>query len=482
MEQSVDFSWSELGSLALGKLPGRAPITIPLQATVQDALQAMDRHRVGSIIIVDPQDGRPTGILTLQDVLRRIALPQLDLSQPVALAMTPQLETIDETASVHEGLLFMSHRRIRHLPVVNGVGQLVRVISMNQVRDPFIGEVDLLMAQIDEAEDIERLEQLSRQAKALGISLSTQHGDSGLLTSVLSALNDAIARRAIELVVAHSRLPAVPWCWIVMGSEGRFEQTFHTDQDNGLIFQAETAQEASELRQMFLPLAKQVNDYLDLCGVPHCSGGIMAGNPECCLSLDEWQARFFQWVQTPDPKALLNATIFFDYRSLYGEDSLAKRLRDYLMQITRDQGGFFRLLASNALEATPPIGMLRDFVTTMDADKRRTLDLKKFGARIFVDTARILALDSGVSQTNTVARLRTSGPSTGIHPTDIDSAVQAFAQLQRIRMSNQLRAGMIDNKNLLDPDSLHRLDRKILRESLLQAQQLQSILRRRYAL
>jgi CBS domain-containing protein len=406
----------------------------------------------------------------------------MDLAEPVAMAMSPQIETIDETASVYEGLLFMSHRRIHHLPVVNHEGQLVRVVSMNQVRDPFVGEVDMVMGQIDEAGDIEHLEQLSRQARSLGINLSAQHGDSGLLTSVLSALNDAIARRAIELVAVDYRLPDVPWCWMVMGSEGRFEQTFHTDQDNGLIFSAENAKEAAELREYFLPLAKRVNDYLDRCGVPHCSGGIMAGNPECCLSLKEWQERFFQWIRMPDAKSLINATIFFDYRPLYGDDSLAKSLRDYLMHLARDQGGFFRLLASNALEATPPIGTLRDFVTTMDADKQRTVDLKKFGARIFVDAARIFALSSGVSQTNTVARLRASGKTCGIHPKDIDSAVQAFAQLQRIRMSTQLRSGHTDNKNLLDPNSLHRLDRKILHESFIQAQQLQSQLRRSYAL
>jgi CBS domain-containing protein len=95
-----------------------------------------------------------------------------------------------------------------------------------------------------------------------------------------------------------------------MGSEGRFEQTFHTDQDNGLIFSAESPREAEDLRRLFLPMAKEVNQNLDLCGIPHCTGGIMAGNAECCLSLEEWKERFYGWIRTPDQQALINATIF----------------------------------------------------------------------------------------------------------------------------------------------------------------------------
>jgi CBS domain-containing protein len=134
------------------------------------------------------------------------------------------------------------------------------------------------------------------------------------------------------------------------------------------------------------------------------------------------------------------------------------------------------------LAATPPVGILRDFVTEVDQENRKTLDLKKFGARIFVDAARIFALSSGLSETNTVTRLRAAGPSNGFHAKDIDSSVQAFAQLQRIRLATQARSPGARDGNLLDPKSLHRLDRKILRESLLQAQSLQSRLKLMYSL
>jgi CBS domain-containing protein len=312
--------------------------------------------------------------------------------------------------------------------------------------------------------------------------LLAEYSDSGMLTSVLTALNDGVSRRVIELAVAEFGSPPEPWCWIVMGSEGRFEQTFQTDQDNGLIFGAEDSRQADALRPRFLPLAQQVNRYLDRCGIPRCTGGIMAGNPDCCLSIDEWKQRFQGWVRSPDPKALLNATIFFDFRPLYGDDSLAKELRDHLLRLTGEKKLFCRFLVENALTALAPIGRVRDFITERGIDNVRHIDLKKFGARLFVDAARVFALSNGSPETSTIARLRAAGPSGGINPGDVDSAVQAFAQVQRIRMTNQTRARPGSDGNLLDPKTLNRLDRKILRESLRQAQSLQFRLRTTYAI
>lgn len=469
-------------TISLRDLPGRRPVILEQGRTIRDALEVMDRQKVGSVVVVEAETQKPIGILTLQDVLRRIALPGIALSQPLETVMTRQLETLAETATVHEGLLFMSHRKIRHIPVVDASGRLVQVVSLNQIRDPFAGEVDLILAHIDAAEDVDQLVGLASQANTLGATLLRQHGNSGLLTSVISSLNDALSRRAIEIVMARHSLPAVRWCWIVMGSEGRFEQTFQTDQDNGLIFEAGSAREAHDLRLLFLPFAQEVNQYLDRCGIPLCTGGIMAGRPECCLSLDEWKERFRQWIAAPEPQALLNATIFFDFRPLFGEEALAKGLRRHLNETVRDQNLFFRLMAANALEAAPPVGTLRDFITRVDEDKRRTIDLKKYGSRIFVDAARIFALAAGVAETNTTIRLRAGGASCGLHALDIDSNVQAFAQLQRVRMDNQLQMSGISNRNLLAPDALHRLDRKILRETLLQAESLQRQLRRAYSL
>jgi CBS domain-containing protein len=443
----------------------------------------MDRHRVGSVIVVEPGSGKPVGILTLQDVLTRVALPGVDISQPIACVMTPQLHSLPPSASVYEAMLLMAHHRVQHTPVVNETGQLLGVVSIRQVRDPLNGVVEGFTRALESAEDTATLSKLAARARAHGLSLMAQDMDSGILTSFLSTINDALTRRAIEIAMSeHGEAPA-SWCWIAMGSEGRFEQTFHTDQDNGLIFSASNGREADSLRSWFIPFARKINGYLGDCGIPICTGNIMAGNPDCCLSVEEWRERFFGWIHVPEAQALLNSTIFFDFRPLYGDVALAGELRQTLLALTRGNQVFLRMMAGNALDVAVPIGSWRGFRTEGRGDDKY-IDLKTFGVRLFVDVARILALASGSAKTSTVSRLRDAGRNAGMHPGDIDAAVHAFAQMQRIRMHHQKQGidAQVENPNRMVPSTLNRFDRSILREAFEQAKALQWRLRLNYAL
>ncbi|MFZ2266585.1 MAG: DUF294 nucleotidyltransferase-like domain-containing protein [Azonexus sp.] len=324
---------------------------------------------------------------------------------------------------------------------------------------------------------------LAAQIRVLARALATAGGDGLLLTRVLSGLNDALTIRVIELVAQQHRLPAVNWCWLALGSEGRGEQTFVTDQDNGLVFSAANDQEAAALRTLFLPFAQAVNARLADCGFELCSGGIMAGNPVWCLSYDEWREQFIDWVRRPDPAALLNASIFFDLRPLYGDAELAEKLRSLLLSQTVDTSSFLYLMAANALQAPPPLSF-RGEVLAEGGVAGDELDLKKFGSRIFVDAARIFALASGCRAVSSVARLRQAGPAAGLLPDELASSEAALNQILRLRLRQQMldaEAGLPATHGLR-PATLNEVDQAILRESLLQARRLQQRLKLNYSL
>ena len=179
-------------------------------------------------------------------------------------------------------------------------------------------------------------------------------------------------------------------CWLALGSEGRFEQTLNTDQDNGIIFSPPDGTSADEVRQTLLPLAQRINDALDACGFPLCKGNIMASNPKWCLSLDEWKDTFADWIHRGDAPVLLNATIFFDFRPLFGKQELAHELRAWLNAKIKDNRLFLKHMVQNALGNRPPLGLVRDFV--VDGG---TLDLKLNGIAPFVDAARIFGACGG---------------------------------------------------------------------------------------
>jgi CBS domain-containing protein len=342
------------------------------------------------------------------------------------------------------------------------------------VHDAWVERVETLARRCMSARDTASLAQLTPEIRAVVAAMIDADAGAGVVSRTLAALNDALTVRIIALTVAHHRLPPTAWCWLALGSEGRGEQTFVTDQDNGIIFSAADHTEARALRPLLLACAGEVNSVLAECGIPLCDGGIMAGNAACCLSLDEWCERFVSWVRTPEPQALLDATIFFDFRALYGDARLAHALREHLLRITAGADVFLRMLAENALAAEPPLGLVRDF-----AARDGVVDLKKYGSRIFVDAARILGLTS--ADPGTVARLRQAAASGSLSPSDAEAAIGAFQHLQRIRLLGQQRvlasgAGVAPT-NLIAPQALNAFDRHVLLESFKQARLLQQRLK-----
>jgi CBS domain-containing protein len=272
---------------------------------------------------------------------------------------------------------------------------------------------------------------------------------------------------------------------LCFGSEGRREQTLHTDQDNGILFEAADSAEADAIRARLLPLAQYINQCLAQCGFTLCKGNVMAGNPDLCLSRSEWARRFAGFVREASPENLLGSSIYFDLRVVWGDEQGCEQLRQRLLDQVADNRIFQRMLAENALRQRPPVGRLREFVLTRQGnDKAATLDLKVQGLTPFVDGARLLALANGVGACNTLERLRQLVAKGVIEPLDGAAYEEAYHFIQQTRMQQHQRQAR-DNlpySNRLDPDSLNHLDRRILREALRQAQRLQSSLALRYQL
>ena len=344
-----------------------------------------------------------------------------------------------------------------------------------------VNRAQALADKIEIADSFESLLIYAEEARRIDESFLGS-GLSGLLpTYGISWLNDCLAARVVALTADEARLPAANWCWISLGSEGRHEQTLVTDQDNGLIFSASDEHEATLLRNVFLPFAQKVNQRLAECGFTLCSGDIMAGNPAWCRSEDEWKGLFFDWIHKPEPSALLNASIFFDVRPLYGDFSLVAPLRELLRKWAPNAETFLRLMATNALAAEPPIGFTGDVVMEKEG-KEKFVDIKKYGIRIFVDAARIMGLAHGVDSASTRTRFLEAGEKSGMTALDVSAALQAMSELQRLRLNHQLRAigeGKTPD-NHLHPDELSTYDEAVLREGLKQAKRLQQRLKLSY--
>ena len=119
-----------------------------------------------------------------------------------------------------------------------------------------------------------------------------------------------------------------------------------------------------------------------------------------------------------------------------------------------------------------------------DAEGRACVDLKKFGARLFVDAARVLALANGLTVAATRTRLSQSARLRGGAGTEVDALIEAFDFVQVLRLRHQHRQALAGRAqdNLVPVDELSSLERRILKEALRQAKDLQVRLKLNYQL
>ncbi|WP_095116648.1 DUF294 nucleotidyltransferase-like domain-containing protein [Pseudomonas sp. Irchel 3F3] len=467
----------------LGELAMRHPVVCSGDMSLREAVRLMHEQQVGSIVVVDPQR-YPTGIFTLRDLRQVVASADADLGAPIERHMTVKPFYLSPQASAFDAAMAMTERHIAHVCLVEN-RRLCGVVSE---RDLFsLQRVDLvhLARTIRHAPRLDTLVSLRGEISQLVERMLAHGASSTQITQIITLLNDHTVCRVIELALAERGDPGVPFSWLCFGSEGRREQTLNTDQDNGILFEALDRTEADAIRARLLPLAQYINQCLAQCGFTLCKGNVMAGNPDLCLSRSEWARRFAGFVREASPENLLGSSIYFDLRVVWGDEQGCEQLRQGLLEQVADNRIFQRMLADNALRQRPPVGRLREFVLTRQGnDKAATLDLKVQGLTPFVDGARLLALANGVGACNTLERLRQLVAKGVIEPLDGAAYEEAYHFIQQTRMQQHQRQAR-DNlpySNRLDPDSLNHLDRRILRESLRQAQRLQSSLALRYQL
>lgn len=453
---------------ALAELPLESPLARFVRATpplavgprtpLAQALRAMHERGVGSIVVVSDA-GAALGILTQHDIVERVALAERALATPIAAVMSAPVHTLDVAQRAHDAALLMGSRGVRHVPITRD-GRVVGIVSE---RDLFaLQRLSLrqLGAAIDGAADVALLREAAADIRRYAVQLLAQGVQARALTELFSHLNDRLTARLVTLAAHEHGLDLADACWLAFGSEGRGEQTIATDQDNGIVHRdgADNAR--------WRAFGRAVNLALDACGYPLCKGGIMAGEPACCLSRSEWLHRFERWIEHGAPQDLLHASIFFDLRPLAGAAELAQPLRAFVAARAAGTPRFLRQLAENALQHGPPLA----WYGAIGVD---TIDLKMQGTAIFVEAARLLALATGTAATATRERLLCAGKALGVPDDEVQSWVAGFEYLQLLRLGAQVAAGDGADPNRCDIAALNAIDRRVLRETLRVARTLQ---------
>lgn len=442
------------------------PIVVPPQTTIHEAVTTMKEHGTSALLV---QRGNETGIFTGRDVRERYLLMGMPETTPIGDLASYGLITIGQDDLVFDALVAMTKHAIRHLVVTHNE-QIVGVLEQADLLNYLTNSSYAIARKAERAADADTLKEAAEDIPRLIKSLYERGVKPRFIARLVTDLNRKIIHRLFEQMAPPAL--ATDACLIVMGSEGRGEQLLRTDQDNAIIFR-DNGPPPTEFQQV----AQAFPQALMELGYPPCEGNVMTSNPEWAKPLSAFRDDMFRWIHQPSPEGFMALAIFFDATAVAGDESLLADLKQHLMDLMRGQEMVVRHFARVMLSFPTPLGWFSRFVVEK-GEHAGELDIKKGGIFPVVHGVRSMALEHGLTETNTVGRLQILSGRRPLGREFTADLIEAFDFMSMLRLRSQLQQldrGVATN-NFIRPGRLNRLERSLLRDSLGVVKQFKSLI------
>jgi len=454
-------------------------VTCPHDATVHDAAKKMARSHSGSIFLKN-EKGKISTIITDADIRNKVIAQDATMGRAAASLASSPFVSIPADAQVFEAFVTMVENDQDHLAVTSKASDIIGTISGKNLVAAQANSTYLLIKTIHSAGSIRQLTNMHSKMALMLLDPIRNGANPEYVTRLITTISDAILDKVIHFSIAKLGPPPCKFAFMIMGSEGREEQTLVSDQDNGIVYQdLENEKDQKASAEYFARFAEIVCADLNTAGYKFCDGDCMAQNPQWCQPLSKWKAHFRKWIFQGSPEDLLNSSIFFDFKGVWGDLELTAQLKTFLLDCIAERPGFLRFLAQNALLTTPPIGMFGKLVVEPKGEHKGAMNIKAALLPV-VDLARIYALKHRIDQTNTLTRLFRLYTKHILSNTQYIDMVQSYNYAMQLRFMRQITAIIDEEKppdNYINPQNLSYLDNAMLKEVLKKIEQIQQKLK-----
>jgi CBS domain-containing protein len=466
-----------LYSLAADDVLAASPLLCEKTTTIREAAQMLAKSKATCVFVVGA-DGTAEGIVTDRDFADKVVAQALSLELPVTEIMSRPVIAVEGSERLFHALLAMVSRNIHHV-LVTREGKPAGVLSAHDLM-VLQGKSPLNVVRFIEAQaSVQDLASAQGRISGLLPLLLREGAKASHMTRVIAEVNDRLTSKILQFAEAKLGPPPVPYCWVVLGSEGRREQTFKTDQDNALIYA--DPEDPAGAQEYFTHLTAFAQEALAACGYPPCPGNYVASNPRWRQPLRVWLDYFRTRISEAERHGTEDALIFFDMRPVAGDFSLFEKLAAERRKALAEAGAFKSMLALVSTEHKPPLGFFRNFVLERSGEHKNQLDLKLYGTGPIVNAVRMLALDAGVENTNTADRL-TALPAPEKDPSLVQDLQEAFEFLTLLRVESQLRQAREGRplSNYVAPETLTHLQRSLLKEAFRAGARVQALVEEKF--
>ena len=448
-----------------------SPVIADAKGTVADALGAMAAAMATSALIVDAE-GVLSGIITEQDVTRRIAL-RCGGGESVTGVMTAPVETVKAADYLYTAIARMRRFGWRHMPVIDAAGRPVGMINLD---DALAVAGEQILRQIDRITHEGSLDGL-REIKAAQIDLAAELLRDDVpapeIQALLTDINRDIHRRILEAQLAAMAgegwgAPPVPFAAIIMGSGGRGENYLYPDQDNGFILDDYPDAEHGRIDPFFIELAERMTRDLDAVGFPFCRGYVMATNPMWRKTRTQWRDQLLVWGRRRSDITIQLSDIFFDFVGAYGRMDFVQELRRHANAMVQKNPAYLKEMERISSGYGVALGWFGRLTTDKEKpDHKGEINLKHTGTLPLVSCIRVLALQKGVEETSTLGRIQALHAAGVLDDDAEDYLTGAFRHITSLLLRQQLADFQAGEEvgNHVHPDDLSEREKDILVDS-----------------
>jgi len=450
----------------------KAPVVVPRDATVRDLVGHLSAAKATAALIADG-DGRLAGIVTEQDVTRRIAL-RCEGGERVADVMTAPVETVRADDFLYRAIARMRRFGWRHMPVVDRedrpVGQIVLRDALAVAAEQIIGQID----RITHEGSLDGLREVKAAQADIAIELLADSVPAPEIQTLITDINRDIHRRLVDAHLAAMAAqewgaPPVPFALIIMGSGGRGENFLFPDQDNGFILEDYPDTEHGRIDAFFIELAERLTRDLDVVGFSLCKGYVMATNPLWRKTRGQWRDQLRLWGRRRSEIAVQLSDIFFDFRLGYGREDFVRELRARANAMVKASPAYLQAMEHEVHEHGVALGWFGRFVTEKEKPEHRgKINLKHAGTLPLVGAVRLLALRAGIEETATLARMTALRAAGLLGADEHDYLRGAFEHITFMLLRQQLEDFQAGRPvgNHVPPERLSEREKDILVDSL----------------
>ncbi len=446
-EDISDFMTAKVNEAYLHK-----PCLVDEKCSLENAVKLSIKQKSSSIII---QKGDSYGIITDSDLKKYLLFGLHYLKEEVSYAANYPLICVDWDEFLYNALFIFTKHSIKRVGVLKE-SKLVGVLEQIDLLSFFANQTHLSIVKTEKASTIEELKDASRDYINIVKALHAKNVQYGYISKLISEINSKIFQKLFEFIIPVELRDKC--CFIVMGSEGREEQVIRTDQDNALIIKDRID------KKRFYPYAKKINEALLSFGYPKCDGNIMLSNEYWCKNESEYKKELDRWIFTPDEESFMYFSIFFDARSIAGDETLLEDLKNYTFDEFNGKNDIYMAhFAKLSLLFDTPVGFLSSILK-----KNREIDIKKAGVFPIVQGVRALCLKYKIKEYSTAKRVEALNTK-GIISKELKSELlESFEILSSLRVETGLKNIENGNKptNKIDLDNLTKIKRDLLKDSL----------------